>query len=334
MMVISRTPFRVSLVGGGSDLRAYYARTRGAVMSMAINRYMYVTVNRRFDASIRVSYSKTEIVDRVGDLQHDLIREAMRRTKLTSGIEITTIADLPAGIGLGSSSSLAVGVLNALYAFKGEWRSADELARDACELEIETLGRPIGKQDQYIAAYGGFQLVEFLPDERVLTHPVVADHAVERRLVGNLQLYYSGMERDAGNVLKDVRHRLTTEADTRSALDQIVAKVESLRAALAAGRPDRLGALLDESWTLKKQTSSSVSNATLDRLYTRARRAGAVGGKVAGAGGGGCLLLYVLPSKQDAVRRTMLKAGLREIAFDLEPEGSRIVHFHRGERRG
>ena len=210
-MIISRTPFRVSLAGGGSDLEDYYRQRPGHVVTTAINRYMYVTVNPRFDDSIRVSYTRTEIVDHVDDLQHDLIRESMKMTGLTKGIEITTIADLPAGIGLGSSSTLTVGVLNALYAMKAEWRSPADLARQACEIEIEVLRKPIGKQDQYIAAFGGLQDIRFLPDGTVRVHPVICSGALRRRLAGRLLLFYTGVHRDAGTVLGEARERLRTE---------------------------------------------------------------------------------------------------------------------------
>lgn len=324
-MIISRTPFRVSLAGGGSDLAEYYRRRRGFVVSMAINRYMYVTVNRRFDDSLRVSYTKTEIVERLEDLQHDLVRECLRMTGITAGVEVTTIADLPAGIGLGSSSSLTVGLLNALYALKGEWRSPAELARRACEIEIEILRHPIGKQDQYIAAHGGLCEIDFLPDDTVAVHPLVCSRALRDRLVGQLLLFYTGVSRNANHVLHEARARLVEQA--RSPVDGLVELADAMRAAIVGGVIDEVGVLLDRSWTLKKQMASTVSNADLDGLYERARAAGAAGGKVSGAGAGGCLLLFVPPSKQDAVRRAMQGAHVKEVGFAFEPEGSRIVHY-------
>lgn len=324
MMVISRTPFRVSLVGGGSDLRAYYSRTRGAVMTMAINRYMYVTVNRRFDASIRVSYSKTEIVDRVGDLQHDLIREAMRRTKLTSGIEITTIADLPAGIGLGSSSSLAVGVLNALYAFKGEWRSADELARDACELEIETLGRPIGKQDQYIAAYGGVTSFDFHPDDSVDARRLGVSDDTLGDLEEHLLLFFTGYSRAASAMLAD-QDRRTVEADEKmlANLDHTKALGDEISEALLSGNTAAFGELMHEHWEAKRARTSGMSNADIDHHYETARAAGALGGKVVGAGAGGFLLVYA--PEPNRVRRAMRAEGLGELRFRFDHLGCTVL---------
>jgi D-glycero-alpha-D-manno-heptose-7-phosphate kinase len=326
-VIISRTPFRVSLAGGGSDLAEYYRHGGGAVVSMAIDRYMYVTVNRRFDDTIRVSYTRTEIVDHVDDLHHDLIREAMKMVGLTRGIEVTTVADLPAGIGLGSSSSLTVGVLNALYALRGDWRSPDELARRACEIEIDILKHPIGKQDQYIAAFGGLCWIRFLPDDSVSVHPLVCPPESRKRLVGRLLLFFTGLSRDAASVLREARQRMLDCGDTRCAVNGLVELAQRTRQAILDADIDQVGELLDLSWQLKRQMAPNVSNGHLDALYARARAAGAVGGKVAGAGGGGCLLLFVPEPRQAAVREAMQGAGLREVVFSLEPEGSRIIHY-------
>lgn len=326
-MIISRTPFRISLAGGGSDLAEYYRHRTGNVVSMAMNRYMYVTVNRRFDDSIRVSYTRTETVGRAEDVQHDLIREALRMAGISSGIELTTIADLPAGIGLGSSSSLTVGVLNALYALKGERRSPDDLARRACQIEIDVLGRPIGKQDQYIAAFGGLQDIYFNPDGSVSVHPVLCSHACREQLLQRLMLFYTGMHREAGTVLGEARHHLVERAEARNNVDGLVELAGQVRDALAQGRPNRIGKLLDTAWALKKRMASSVSNGQLDGLYDLALKNGADGGKVSGAGGGGCLLLFVRPRARSRVRAAMVGAGLREVPFGLEIEGSRIIHY-------
>jgi D-glycero-alpha-D-manno-heptose-7-phosphate kinase len=325
-MIISRTPFRVSLAGGGSDLPAYYRHGQGHVVSMAISRYMYVTVNRRFDDQIRVSYTRTEIVDGLDDLQHDLIREALRMVGIRSGVEVTTIADLPAGIGLGSSSSLTVGVLNALYALKGEHRSPAELAQRACEIEIDILGRPIGKQDQYIAAFGGLQDLYFNADGTVAVHPVLCSLERRERLVRRLMLFYTGLHRDAGTVLEKVRTNLEGEI-ARGKVDALVRLAGDARQALVKGQVSRIGRILDQSWQFKKQTATAVSNDALDHWYCRARSAGADGGKVSGAGGGGCLLLFAKPGARARVRATLVECGLREVPLDFELEGSRIIHY-------
>jgi D-glycero-alpha-D-manno-heptose-7-phosphate kinase len=325
-VIISRTPFRVSLVGGGSDFREYYRDRPGAVVAMAINKYMYVTVNKRFDETIRVSYTKTEIVDTLDELQHDLIREAMRMVGVIGGIEVTTIADIPAGIGLGSSSTLTVGVLNALHAYASRHVSAEELAQKACEVEIEILKKPIGKQDQYLAAYGGFQHVRFQPDETVQVNPIIFSNGTRRKLIGELMLFYTGMERASASVLQEAKARINSNGHTKASLDELVRLSDCLRQMLYRNEVSELGQLLDRSWTLKKDMGSKVTNNILDRYYEIARSVGAEGGKILGAGGGGCLLLSVKEDKQAAVRTAMLETGLTEISFDCEPEGSKIIY--------
>jgi len=325
-MIISRTPFRVSLVGGGSDLRQYYHARPGSVVAMAINRYVYVTVNKRFDSSIRVSYTRTEIVRRVDQLQHDLIREAMKMVGITGGVEVTTIADLPAGIGLASSSTVTVGALNALYAFQGRHVSAEELARQACDIEIEVLGKPIGKQDQYIAAYGGFQHVRFNPDETVEVNPIICSKDASESIMSRLLLFYTGLQRSASSVLRHAKRRINSNGHVKVAMDQLVWLSEELRCQLLHNETIELGDILDRAWQLKKRMASSVTNGSLDRYYTKAREAGAEGGKILGAGAGGCMLVCVPRRFQPRVRRTMLQIGLTEIPFTMEPEGSKIIY--------
>jgi D-glycero-alpha-D-manno-heptose-7-phosphate kinase len=251
---------------------------------MAINRYMYVTVNRRFDDSIRVSYTRTEIVDHVDDVQHDLIREALRMARVSKGVEIATIADLPAGIGLGSSSTLTVGLLNALDALNGRRSSPAELARGACEIEIEVLKTPIGTQDQYIAAFGGLQDISFNPDGTVSVHPVLCGLHPRDQLVRRLMLFDTGVHREAGPVLTEPKQKMESGNEGRATIDSLVTLVADVREALTSGRINRIGGLLDTSWTIKKRMASAVSNAQLDDLYARSVRAGADGGKVSGAG--------------------------------------------------
>ena len=326
-MIISKTPFRVSLAGGGSDFAEYYRHRQGNVVSLGLTRHMYVTVNRRFDRTIRVSYTQTEIVDHVDQLQHDLIREALKMTGMTCGVEVTTIADLPAGIGLGSSSTLAVGTLNALYALKGEWHSPADLADRACQIEIDILGRPIGKQDQYIAAFGGIQDIRFNADDSVLVHPVICSRARREELADRLMLFFTGIQRDAGSVLSEARQHMLESTRTLASIDGLVEIAGEVRQALSSESLDGIGWLLDASWRLKKQMASGVSSSQLDRLYAMAMEAGATGGKISGAGGGGCLLVYVPPACKDSVRNVMQHAGLREVPFGIDPEGTRIVHY-------
>ena len=324
-MIISRTPFRLSLVGGGSDFREYYSTHPGAVVSMAIDRHMYVTVNQRFDDSIRVSYTNTETVDHVDDLDHRIIREALKRTGVTKGVEVTTVADVPAGIGLGSSSSLTVGALNALHAYKGVYVTHEKLARMACEIEIEAVKSPIGKQDQYIAAFGGFRHIRFNGNGTVTVEPVICCPRVRKRLFESLLLFYTGINRDAGTVLGEVKKNIRSRPAARETLDKTVQLVGELLEMLSRGDLARVGELLDRSWALKKEMGSKVTNDTLERYYRSALRAGAGGGKVSGAGGGGCLLLFVKPRAQASVREAMRRRGLKEIRFAMEPDGSKII---------
>ena len=320
-MIVVRTPLRLSFFGGGTDFADYYRRQGGAVVSTAIDKYIYVIVKERFDNKIYVNYSQKEIVDRPDDLKHELVREAMRITGLKQGIEITTLADVPsAGTGLGSSSSVTVGVLQALYTCQGRIVESDALARQACEIEIQRCGKPIGKQDQYIAAFGGMRFIRFLPDENVEAEPLELDPAFSQRLNRNLLLFYTNTTRSASSVLAEQRTNIPARLEHLDALQHI-----ALRGAdcLRRGDLDQFGQLLHESWELKKNLASGVSNASLDALYATARAAGAVGGKIAGAGGGGFLMLYCPLDKQDAVRAAL--GHLRELPFAFERDGSRVI---------
>ncbi len=226
MMVISRTPLRVSFAGGGTDLKSYYQHNGGSVTSTAIKKHMYVTINTKFDDSIRLSYSKTEFVDNVDDLQHELVREAMKKTGVIKGIEITTIADVPSrGTGLGSSSSLTVGLLNALYAYKGIYRSPANLAREACEIEIDTLGAPIGKQDQYAAAFGGINFIEFKPDDNVHIRPVVMTPDLKKKLENNIMMFYTGLTRKANTILSEQKENTGDKMKQLDSLKELSRKV-------------------------------------------------------------------------------------------------------------
>lgn len=323
-MIISRTPLRASFVGGGSDLPSYYRRGYGAVLSTAIDKYIYITVNKKFDDLIRVSYSQTEMVENVADVQHNLIREALKMVKIDQGIEVVYMGDIPlgsAGIGLGSSSSLAVGVLNALYAYKGEHVSAERLAREACEIEIEILACPIGKQDQYIAAYGGLQQLKFNSDESVFVDPIICRRETKERLSNHLMLFYTGITRVSSSILSEQDKRTDSNIEY---LDRLVKLSEELRDALVKDDLTRFGAILHEGWITKTQLASKVSNSKIDEYYVAAREAGVVGGKILGAGGGGFLLLYCEPKKQNAVRKVL--SELKESPFRFEPQGSKIIY--------
>jgi D-glycero-alpha-D-manno-heptose-7-phosphate kinase len=325
-VIISKTPFRVSFTGGGSDLPAYYSTQPGAVTSVAIDKYMYVTVNRRFDDTIRVSYSKTEIVDRAEDLHHDIVREALRVVGIDRGVEITTIADIPAGTGLGSSSSLCVGLLNALYAFNGRHASAERLARESSRIEIETLQKPIGKQDQYAAAFGGFNYIQFNSDETVFVDPVISLPATKSELQSRLLMFYTGVRGDNTDLLDKQQKETAQRVDKREILGQMVDLAGRMRESLSRDHLADFGSLLHENWELKKKMTAGISNPQVDQWYEAGRRAGALGGKILGAGGGGFLLFYCEPYHRESLSHVMRDLGLREFPFHFEPQGSRIIY--------
>jgi len=320
-MLISRTPLRISFAGGGTDLEDYYKTGYGAVTSTAIDRYIYVAVNPKFDDKIRASYSKTELVDTVDGLEHGIMREALKLAGVRGGIEIATIADIPSGgTGLGSSSSLTVGLLNALLAYKGVTADHAKLAKNACEIEIEKLKEPIGKQDQYIASYGGLRYIRFDRDGSVAVENVGCSDDVKRKLEQNLMLFYTGVMRKAGSILKDQREKIP---DRLAALDRMRSQAKEVRDCLMKGNVDGVGRILQETWELKKSLAGGISNPEIDGIYEKAIKAGATGGKITGAGGGGFLILYCPAEKQDSVRKAL--KGLKEVKVRFDAEGSRII---------
>ena len=323
-MIISRSPLRLSFAGGGTDLSAFYRGEPGAVLSTAINKYIYIAVNKKFDRRIRASYSVTEIVDQVDDLKHELIREALRLVGLERGVEIASISDVPSeGTGLGSSSSYTVGLLKALYAYVGRDVEADRLAREACRIEIEICGKSIGKQDQYIAAYGGLQYLQFNSDESVSVEPVVCAPAATQKLQRMLLLFHTGLTRSSDALLAEQCSNTEHNAVARRTLQAMAAQAQELRAALVANDLSAFGEILHQGWLAKKRMANGISNASIDAWYERARRHGAIGGKIAGAGGGGFLLLCVPVERRDDVQRAL--AELRPTPFRFEPQGSKIV---------
>ena len=327
MMIISRTPFRVSFVGGGTDLPSFYSRhpEGGAVISMAVSRYVYITVNRRFDETLRLSYSRTEIVDDLESVKHPLFREALRATGVVRGIEATSIADIPSGTGLGSSSSFAVGLLHALHAFQGRHKTAEDLADEACHVEIDVLGEPIGKQDQYAAAFGGLRRYRFNSDGTVFVDPVICSEETKGRLFEHLMFYYLGGSRDARQILESQSKQT---ADKLEHLERMRALVDGFHDVLVTGSDVRqLGEILHESWLCKRQLAENVSNSRVDELYDCARSAGALGGKLLGAGQAGFLMLFCPPGEQSRVREKL--DGLREVRMSFEPEGSKIIYVGR-----
>ena len=325
-MIITRTPLRISFAGGGTDLPTFYrAYGGGAVTSAAIDRYIHVLVNDKFDRSIRVAYSRTENVDRLEELQHELVREALRAVDLSEAIEIHTIADVPGeGTGLGSSSTLTVGLLNALYAMRGTLRDPAELAEEACRIEIDRLGGSSGKQDQYIAAFGGVQYFEFRPDGSVRASPIPLSVADREALSDHVSLYYTGLTRKADGILKEQSSRTASNRDALLRMRELAGEA---RSALLARGWERLGAVLDEGWQLKRSLSSGISNEEIDRRYRAARDAGAWGGKITGAGGGGFLLLVHAPEQSRQIAAAV--SPMRRFPVRITPEGSRILFVGR-----
>ncbi|HKS59416.1 MAG TPA: GHMP kinase [Thermoplasmata archaeon] len=325
-MIITRTPLRISFAGGSTDLPSFYrANGGGAVTSAAIDRYVHVLVNDKFDRSVRVAYSRTENVQRFEELQHGLVREAMRVTGATEALEVHTIADIPGeGTGIGSSSSLTVGLLQALYAYRGILKDPAELAREACEIEINRLGSVIGKQDQYIAALGGIQYLEFLPDDSVRNQPIPLSREDRELLSKHMTLFYTGITRQAGRILEGVVAR---EKENLEAMRRIRALALETRDAILARDWRRIGAVLDEGWQLKRSLSAGVSTDAIDTAYARAKAAGAWGGKITGAGGGGFLFLFHDPEQSAQVAAAV--SPMVRVPVRIVPEGSRILFVGR-----
>jgi len=321
-MIITKTPFRISFVGGGTDLASYYKTGYGAVVNATIDKYMYITVNRRFDDSIRVSYSTTEIVDHVDDIKHDIVREALKMTGITKGIEITSVSDIPAGTGLGSSSSFAVGLLNALHTYKGQQRSAHELAEKACKLEIDILGHPIGKQDQFAAAYGGVNYFRFNSDESVTYMPISLSVADLEKMNVKLSMWYTGISRSADSILNQQNKETSKKLET---LDYMRDQADKLSEEMCKnGFSTSFAEALHAGWLKKKSITGEISNSNIDELYETALANGAKGGKILGAGGGGFLLFYCDADRHDQMAQAL---GLRELHFKITNHGSRIVFF-------
>lgn len=324
-MIITQTPLRVSFLGGGTDLPAFYRRESGSVVSTAIDKYIFVIIKERFDDRIRIGYTRTELVDDIDELEHDLVRECLRKTGLTKGVEISTMGDIPSeGSGLGSSSTVTVGLLNAMYHYLGCPRDAETLAAHACEIEIDVLGKPIGKQDQYIAAYGGQRFIQFCPDDRVQVEGLELTEKVQRRFMSNLLLFNTSIVRKAESVLSEQVQSMEQHLETMREMKKLaVTAVQALR----AGEVDEIGSLLHQGWLYKRSLASRISSSFIDELYQTALCAGALGGKITGAGGGGYLLLYCPPGKQEDVRHAL--HGLNELHFSFARDGSKVIFNNR-----
>ena len=323
-MIISRTPLRVSFCGGGTDIDGFSMSepSGGRVVSTAINKYVYVTMNRRFDDRIRISYSSMEDVDSVSRIQHGLVREAMRLTGIESGVEITTIADIPGrGTGLGSSSSVTVGLLNAMHSFQGREPSKEQLAEEACKIEIEIMGAPIGRQDQYAASFGGINSISF-GEGGVAVEPIEIENDLLSRVSRNFTLVFTGMTRSASKVLSEESE---DELDKSNRMRVIRKHADKAAIMFQNGDLDSIGDLLNETWNAKRGISSLITNQSIDELHGRVMSSGAKGAKLLGAGNGGFLLVY----GGDGLRNTLqseLGPGFRMFPLDIDFSGSVIIH--------
>ncbi len=330
-MIVSRTPFRITLGGGGTDLPSYYRRYGGFVVAMGIDKYMYVMVNPPLaDDKVRLHYTKSEVVDHIDELKHELAREAMRLHGIYKKMEVASMADLPAGAGLGSSSAYLVGLLNCLHHYRREYVTLQELAEEACYIEIDVLRKPVGKQDQYMAAYGGCTAIDIATDGRVRVEQIQLDPGVAAELIANTHLYFTGAIRDALGILRKQSEKVgKAEAPGHEEAVNAMHAIKEIGyrslEALQAGDLDAWGRLLHEHWEAKKRVSRSVTVPGIDELYEEVRdRFGVLGGKIAGAGGGGFLLLYC-PRRHAELEEFMARCGLRRMHYAFEPEGSKVV---------
>lgn len=323
-MIISRTPVRLPIGGGGTDLPFFQPRYGAFLVTSAVNKYIYVNVNKRFEDTIRVSYSKTEIVDSIEDLKHDRVREALRLLGIKKSIEITTIADIPSGTGMGTSSSFLVGLLNALHTYKREYVDTRTLADEACKIEIDILKEPIGKQDQYAAAYGGIINLNINREGKVLVSPLNVSENILHELQENLFMFYTGITRDATRILAKQKNEAENSEEKIRNMMEIKKIGDEIKKSLENGNCRRFGEWLNIHWQTKKKLSKVMSNSEIDRWYDYALENGAIGGKLMGAGGGGFFIFYCDKNKNDFVNR-MEKKGLRRIPFRFDFDGSKIV---------
>ncbi len=324
-MIITRTPFRISFVGGGSDMETFYSRHQGAVLSTSIDKYMYISSHKFFfPDQIRIKYSQTETVGSVDELKHPILRETLRKLEIPGGTEISSIADIPAGTGMGSSSAFTVGLLHNLYAVKRQYISHEQIAREACEIEIDILGEPIGKQDQYAAAFGGLNTILFHTDGSVTVEPLHIKNEIYDTLQENLVMFYIGNQRKASDILSEQKKNASA-GEKFNVLKSMVSLVSDLRDCLYNEDLDDFGPILHENWILKQKLASQISNNEVEQIYLAGLAGGATGGKLLGAGGGGFMLFYCEKKKQRKLTE-MLK-GRRNFPFAFERDGSKLIYY-------
>jgi len=324
-MIVSKTPLRMSFVGGGSDLPAFYREEVGAVLSTSIDKYMYICVNKKFDGRIRISYSRTEEVDKPQQVEHPLVREALNLVGIDSGIEIASMADIPSkGSGLGSSSTYTVGLLNALYAYCNQFASKEKLASQACEIEIDRCGEPIGKQDQYAAAYGGLNLIRFHPDESVSVDPVICKPTLLQEMEDSTLVFFTGRTRSASAVLANQSQAMRV-TDRRLLMRRMVQLAFDMKEQLENGTLENMGNLLDENWRLKAQLTSGITDPQIDAWYAAGLSKGALGGKLLGAGNGGFMMFYAPKERHPLI--TAALPDLEPVKFRFDRAGAQIAFY-------
>jgi len=324
-MIITRTPFRMSYVGGGTDIKAFYKNEPGAVLSAAIDKYMYVTVHQKFDGGIRVAYSKTEEVSNIDDIEHPLVRESLKKLGILGGVEITSTADIPAkGTGLGSSSSYTVGLLNALHTYIKKNISTKQLAELACDIEIIKCKEPIGKQDQYAAAFGGLNLFEFMPDDSVNVSPVICSNDFRNTLNLSTLVFYTGITRSASGILAE-QTKVSSQKNKKIILRQMARLAYDFKLGIENNSLEHLSELLKENWSLKKTLTDGITNSTIDEIYNAGIDAGAHAGKLLGAGAGGFMMFLAPENKHLEIINAVHK--LRPVKFNIESSGSKVIYY-------
>jgi D-glycero-alpha-D-manno-heptose-7-phosphate kinase len=322
-MIITKTPFRISFCGGGSDMSDFYREYEGCVLSTSINRYMYITMHPYFDKNKTVlKYSKTEIVDDIANIEHSIFKCVLNKKKI-SGVEIVSTADVPSGAGLGSSSSFTVGLLHTLYCYQGKYVSKARLAEEACLVEIDELGNPIGKQDQYAAAFGGLNLISFHKDDTVSVEPIVTKAETLKKLQDNLVMFYTGLTHDANKILAEQKDNLN-ESDSQNNLARMCELTKQMKYALENNQLTDFGDILDEGWRRKRELAGEISSPKIDGLYDIALNNGALGGKLLGAGGGGFLLFYCPKDRQAKLGEAL---GLEMFDFKFEHGGTSVIYI-------
>lgn len=322
-MIITKTPFRVSFCGGGSDMANFYEKYGGCVLSTSINKYCYISIHPYFNENqTLLKYSENELVDSPDQIKHRIFRQVLTDMGI-HGVEISSTADIPGGTGLGSSSTFTVGLLNTLNCYNGKFVSKDKLAKLACEVEIEKLGNPIGKQDQYGAALGGLNFIKFNQDGSVSHEPILMEGKTYKELQKNLLMFYTGTTRSANTILAEQTKNITSEDKAKNLL-KMCGLAKDMKVALENNDISSFGKILDEGWQLKKELASGIANPAIDEAYEIAMKNGALGGKLLGAGGGGFLLFYCEEEKQDQLKKAI---GLRELDFSFERDGTSVIYI-------